>query len=131
MTATDRALAKAAGAAQRIAVGVGHLARIADDLAPGLRLQAHAVVEEFDLLRFMLREATLYAVITAPARNALEAEGVPDGTATPPKAKAPRGALQAPAKGRSRSGHARAAKLSPAQRKAITSKAAKARWRKT
>jgi hypothetical protein len=72
VTAADRALAKTAGAAQRIAEGIGHLARLAGDLPQPLAVQANAVVEEYDLLRFMLREATLHSVIDASPPTAAD-----------------------------------------------------------
>lgn len=61
-----RALAKASGAAQRAYGPVADLVRIAEDLPLHLRRQAVAIVEELDLFRHFLREATLDRVI---ARN--------------------------------------------------------------
>jgi hypothetical protein len=60
-----RALAKAAGAASRLAPQVSALARLAADCGLGIARQANAVLEELDLLRHYLREALLAGAIDA------------------------------------------------------------------
>jgi hypothetical protein len=54
-----RALAKAAGAAQRLAAPLAALARLTEPLPLTIQVQANAVLEELDLLRHYLREALL------------------------------------------------------------------------
>lgn len=71
MSFDARALAKASGAAQRAYGPVAQLVRATDDLPLTIRRQAVAVIEELDLLRHYLREATLERVI---ARNETAAE---------------------------------------------------------
>jgi len=114
-----RSLAKLAGAAQRIAEPMSALQRIAEtgDVEMMIRRQALAVVEEYDLLRFYLRESTLRGAIEPPARTVAARTATPSGKRT-----------QA-ATGKAIGGHARAAKLSPTKRSAIARKAAKARWK--
>jgi hypothetical protein len=114
-----RSLAKLAGTAQRIAEGMSALQRIAEtgDVELMIRRQALAVVEEYDLLRFYLRESTLRGAIEAPAVSG------------PAPAATPRAARKSAATGKAIGGHARAAKLSPSKRSAIARKAAKARWK--
>ena len=66
MAVTDaRALAKTAGAAQRAYGPVTQLVHAAEDatLPVNIRRQANAVIEELDLLRHLIREATLQNVI--------------------------------------------------------------------
>lgn len=63
----DRALAKAAGIASRIAPALHDLMAI-EGLPLAVRRQVVAVVEETDLLRFHLREATLAAAIGPPLK---------------------------------------------------------------
>jgi hypothetical protein len=116
MASEGRTLGLTCGMAQRVYADVAKLAKLAGELGPAIALQGNAVLEELDLLRFLLREATLQAVI-APA-----------GTLTPDRPQAPRSASTAPAKPQAAGGRARAAKLAPAKRKAIAEKAAKARW---
>lgn len=60
---SDRALAKACGAAQRAYRPVADLARLTDALPLKIARQGNAVLEELDLLRFYLHEATLEGVI--------------------------------------------------------------------
>jgi hypothetical protein len=62
---TARALAKATGAAQRTSELVNALPKLCE-FDPVVLRQAWAVVEELDLLRFRLRDATLRSVIGPP-----------------------------------------------------------------
>jgi hypothetical protein len=104
MTTEPRQLAKACGAAQRIYHGVTLLARITSELPGQIAVQGNAVLEELDLLRFLLREETLRGAIgmEVPIKVALQA--VPRSsvhsraTVTPAKARKPRSASTAPAK---------------------------------
>ena len=114
-----RSLAKLAGTAQRLAEGMSALQRIAEtgDVEMMIRRQALAVVEEFDLLRFYLRESTLRGAIEPPARI------IAAPAATPPASR------KSAATGKAIGGHARAAKLSASKRSQIARKAAKARWK--
>lgn len=64
----DRVLAKACGAAQRTYAEAAKLVTLTAQLPGEIRRQGNAVIEELDLLRFRLREATLGAVIQ-PARK--------------------------------------------------------------
>jgi hypothetical protein len=111
-----RTLAKAAGLASRLSADVHSLVAQTSLLSLTIARQGVAVMEELDLLRFHLREATLRVAIG-------ETKPLP-----------PQDHPQAPAKavdaGRARGGHARAAKLSPKRRKAIAQAAAAARWGK-
>jgi hypothetical protein len=115
-----RALALMAGAAQRLADGMSTLQRLAETGDAELMIcrQAIAVVEEYDLLRFYLREATLRGVIEPPARTV----AVP--TATPPAARKTTSTAQ------SKGGHARAATLPASVRQEIARKAAQTRWKR-
>jgi uncharacterized protein (UPF0147 family) len=63
--ATTRALARAVASATRCAEPMAQLAHRGEDpdLPLYLRRQINAVVEEFDLLRHLLREETLLRVI--------------------------------------------------------------------
>jgi hypothetical protein len=63
-----RALAKTCGAAQRAYLPVVQLVHAAQHKALPLKIrrQANAVIEELDLLRHFLREATLQGVIEPP-----------------------------------------------------------------
>jgi hypothetical protein len=81
-----RALAKMAATAQRLAEGMSALQRIATDggVEPVLARQTIAVVEEYDLLRFRLREATLRGVIEpAPATMAARIATAPGTRKSP------------------------------------------------
>jgi len=115
-----RALAKAAGLASRLSGDVHKLMACTSLLSLTIARQGVAVMEELDLLRFHLREATLRAAIGEPGAL-IETRELP-----------PQDSPQAPAKradaGRAKGGHARAAKLSPKRRKAIAEAAAAARW---
>ena len=89
MASEARTLAKAAGAAQRLAGPASALARLADDLSLPIAIQANAVVEELDLLRYYLREALLAGVIAAqaappPLAVPAHVEAMLDGSAPPP-----------------------------------------------
>ncbi|HYM25271.1 MAG TPA: hypothetical protein VEU08_18770, partial [Vicinamibacterales bacterium] len=89
MASEARTLAKAAGAAQRLAGPASALARLAEDLSLPIQIQANAVVEELDLLRFYLREALLAGVIAAqaappPLAVPAHVEAMLDGSAPPP-----------------------------------------------
>ena len=96
---TARALAKAAGAAQRAAPHLAPLLGVLDQLPIKIARQAVRAIEELDLLRHLLREEVLQNVVAPPPKQRLRAAG----------------------------GHARAAKLTPAQRKSIAAKGGKAR----
>jgi hypothetical protein len=117
-----RALAKAAGLASRLSGDVHALVACTSLLSLTIARQGVAVMEELDLLRFHLREATLRAAIGEPVEM-VETKPLP-----------PQDRPQAPAKavdgGKAKGGHARAAKLSPKRRKAIAQAAAAARWGK-
>ena len=115
-------LARMCGLGQRIYADVATLAKLGAELGPPVAMQALALLEELDLLRHYMREATLHGVIEAPQR--FQAPGAPP---PPPKPKAPR---RPPPGAQAAGGKARAAKLPPAERKAIASKAARARWGK-
>jgi hypothetical protein len=136
MTTEPRQLAKACGAAQRVYQGVALLARITSELPNQIAVQGNAVLEELDLLRFLLREETLRGAIgmevpiTAPVQTRPRSSIHSGAPVTPPKARKPRSASTALAKAKAKGGHARAAKLKPARRKAIAKQAAKARWSK-
>jgi hypothetical protein len=115
-----RALAKATGLASRLAADVHTLVAQTSLLSLTIARQGVAVMEELDLLRFHLREATLRAAIGGPVAL-IETKPLP-----------PQDSPQAPAKlvdaGRAKGGHARAAALSAKRRKAIAQAAAAARW---
>jgi hypothetical protein len=115
-----RALAKLAAAAQRIAEGMSAMQRIAEQGGVELAVarQTIAMVEEYDLLRFRLREATLRGVIE------------PAPVSLPARIATPRAARKSSATGKAKGGYARAAKLSAKQRSEIARKAGKARWSK-
>lgn len=66
---TDRALAKAAGLAARLAPDLAALMALTDQLELDVRRQGVALVEQMDLLRFYLREATLARVIGSPLKG--------------------------------------------------------------
>jgi len=123
--AEPRTLALAAGAATRAYTEVKALVKHTDTMPPPIAVQGRVIIEELDLLRFYLREQTLLGVIEpAPAEaavTALQRQRTRRATAAALK-------LQAPASGKAKGGHARAASLAPAKRKAIAQKAAKARW---
>jgi hypothetical protein len=99
-----RTLAKACGAAQRIYHGVALLARITSELPEQIAVQGNAVLEELDLLRFLLREETLRGAIgmevpiTAPVLAVPRSSTHSGAPVTPPKTRKPRRKLQAPAK---------------------------------
>lgn len=63
MTIDARALAKASGAASRAYPLVAQLVAACDSLPLTIRRQAVSTIEELDLLRHYLREATLEGVI--------------------------------------------------------------------
>ena len=65
-----RALAKLAGSAQRIAPQVAALAKVAQPLPIDIRRSVAAVQEELDLLRYLIRHATLQAAIDGPRHSA-------------------------------------------------------------
>jgi hypothetical protein len=113
-----RTLARMAATTQRIAEGISVLQRLATDggVETVLARQTIALVEEFDLLRFRLREATLRGVIE------------PAAAAMPARIAAPPVARKSPASAQAKGGKARAAKLTAARRMEIARKAAKARW---
>jgi hypothetical protein len=88
-----RALAKLAAAAQRCAESMSAMQRIATDGRVELAVarQTIAMVEEYDLLRFRLREATLRGVIEpAPATIAARIATAPATRKSPAKRKAKR-----------------------------------------
>lgn len=130
--AEPRTLALAAGAATRAYTEVKALVKHTDTMPPPIAVQGRVIIEELDLLRFYLREQTLLGVIEpAPAEaavTALQRQRTRRATAAALKLQAPRAPVQAPASGKAKGGHARAASLAPAKRKAIAQKAAKARW---
>jgi hypothetical protein len=64
----ERALAKAAGAAQRAAPSVAGLLALTPSLPLPIARQAVRVIEDLDLLRHYLREETLRHVVE-PARK--------------------------------------------------------------
>lgn len=120
MPPENRALAKAAGIASRMAEDARALVAQTSILSLTIARQGVAVMEELDLIRFHLREATLRVAIGEPVAM-IETKPLP-----------PQDSPQAPAKraGKVRGGLARAAKLSPRRRKAIARAAARARWAK-
>jgi hypothetical protein len=61
----DRALAKVTGAAVRAADELGNVRNTARALPLPIRIQLNNAIEELDLLRFRLHEATLMRVISA------------------------------------------------------------------
>jgi hypothetical protein len=84
-----RTLAKAAGAAQRVSGEVAALVHLTDALGLPIGRQGRAVMEELDLLRHFIREATLASVIhaapeqpTAPAAEALQRQRTRKATDT-------------------------------------------------
>jgi hypothetical protein len=121
---SERGLALLSATALRLANGINALQRLAEggDCETLLSRQAMAVVEEYDLLRYHLRESTLRAVIEPrPAVEAPAAKQAPAARKT---------ALAAASSAQALGGRARAAALPPAERSAIARKAAKARWSK-
>lgn len=88
-----RQLAKACGAAQRAYQPVADMARITSVLSLHIARQGNVVLEELDLLRFYLREATLCSVIEPP--EAASAAGTPGA---PARARKPRSASKPPTK---------------------------------
>jgi hypothetical protein len=126
----ERALALMSATALRLAEGMNALQRLAesDGCEMVLSRQAQAVVEEYDLLRYHLRESTLRAAIAPRPEE-------PEPTAEPRQAarKTALAALHSSLASKSpqaKGGRARAAALPPAERQAIARKAAKARWGK-
>ena len=92
-----RQLAKACGAATRAYQPVCDLVKLTSEMPLQIARQGNAVLEELDLLRFYLREATLRGVIDA-TQAPLERAVQPAGIATPAKAQKPRRASRPPAK---------------------------------
>jgi len=122
--AERRALAKAVGITSRLSDDVRTLVAQTALLSLTIARQGNAVVEELDLLRFHLREATLRAAIGEPVEM-VETKLLPPQDRPQAPGKHTRRAV---AKARAKGGHARAAKLSAEQRHAIAQAAAAARW---
>jgi hypothetical protein len=119
---SERALALMSATALRLANGINALQRVAESDGCELTLsrQAMSLVEQYDLLRYYLRESTL--------RAAIEPRPATEAPAAKPAAAARKTALATSPQ--ALGGRARAAVLPPVERKAIASKAARARWSK-
>jgi hypothetical protein len=106
----SRTLAKLAATAQRMAEGMNALQHTVNNgpCSGTVARQAIAVVEEFDLLRFHIREATLRRAILpaepepAPATGPATARAAVALAIKPAKRASPRSARKPPAKGKAK-----------------------------